>query len=101
MQAVEGLETKGDKKAAAQQIKALYETFVKSDCTMVEVFPVPFQQSPTLAQPFAARYNSSACRQQDSCSSRLGLPVCLVFKHLGKIACSLAHYAVQGVALGG
>ena len=37
MQAVEGLNTKGDKQAAAQQIKALYETFVKSDCTMVEV----------------------------------------------------------------
>ena len=37
MQAVEGLNTKGDKQAASQQIKALYETFVKSDCTMVEV----------------------------------------------------------------
>ena len=37
MQAVEGLKTKGDKKKAAEQIKALYETFVKSDCTMVEV----------------------------------------------------------------
>ena len=37
MQAVEGLKTKGDKMAAAEQIKALYQTFVKSDCTMVEV----------------------------------------------------------------
>ena len=37
MQAVEGLKTKGDKKAAVEQIKALYQTFVESDCTMVEV----------------------------------------------------------------
>lgn len=36
-QAVEALKVSGDKKAAADQIKALYETFVKSDCTMVEV----------------------------------------------------------------
>ncbi|EIE19389.1 succinate-CoA ligase beta chain [Coccomyxa subellipsoidea C-169] len=39
-QAVEALKVSGDKKAAADQIKALYETFVKSDCTMVEVNPL-------------------------------------------------------------
>lgn len=38
---VEGLEIKSkDKKAAAQQIKALYKTFTESDCTMVEVNPL-------------------------------------------------------------
>lgn len=36
-QAVEGLKVSGDKKAAADQIKALYKTFTDSDCTMVEV----------------------------------------------------------------
>ena len=36
-QAVEGLKVTGDKKAAADQIKALYKTFAESDCTMVEV----------------------------------------------------------------
>ena len=34
---VEGLAVKGGKKAAAEQIKALYRCFVESDCTMVEV----------------------------------------------------------------
>jgi succinyl-CoA synthetase beta subunit len=37
--AVEALKVSGDKEAAAQQIKSLYDTFVKSDCTMVEVCP--------------------------------------------------------------
>ena len=37
MRAVDALKTQGDKAAAAQQMKSLYETFVKSDCTMVEV----------------------------------------------------------------
>ena len=36
-QAVEGLKVSGDKKAAADQIKALYKTFTDCDCTMVEV----------------------------------------------------------------
>ena len=36
-QAVEGLKVSGDKKAAAEQIKALYKTFTENDCTMVEV----------------------------------------------------------------
>ena len=36
-QMVEGLAVKGDKKAAAEQIKALYKCFTDSDCTMVEV----------------------------------------------------------------
>ncbi|CAL5221179.1 g3325 [Coccomyxa viridis] len=39
-QAVEGLKVTGDKKAAADQIKALYKTFAESDCTMVEVNPL-------------------------------------------------------------
>ena len=36
-QMVEGLAIKGDKAAAAAQIKALYKCFTESDCTMVEV----------------------------------------------------------------
>ena len=36
-EAVEGLKVTGDKKAAADQIKALYKTFTDCDCTMVEV----------------------------------------------------------------
>ena len=38
---VEGLEVKGDKKAAADQIKSLYKCFTESDCTMVEVSTKP------------------------------------------------------------
>ena len=38
---VEGLQVKGDKAKAAEQIKALYKTFTDSDCTMVEVNPTP------------------------------------------------------------
>ena len=34
---VEGLRVTGDKKAAAEQIKGLYNLFAKADCTMVEV----------------------------------------------------------------
>lgn len=34
---VKGLAVTSDKKAAAEQIKALYNVFAKSDCTMVEV----------------------------------------------------------------
>jgi len=37
---VEGLEVTGDKGAAATQIKALYNLFAESDCTMVEVNPL-------------------------------------------------------------
>lgn len=37
MEMVEGLKVTGDKAAAAQQIKKLYELFNKCDCTMVEV----------------------------------------------------------------
>lgn len=37
MQMVEGLKVTGDKAAAAEQIKALYNLFAKHDCTMVEV----------------------------------------------------------------
>ncbi|KAL3783988.1 hypothetical protein HJC23_013368 [Cyclotella cryptica] len=37
---VEGLGVSGDKAAAAQQIKALYNLFVDKDCTMVEVNPL-------------------------------------------------------------
>ncbi|GFR48578.1 hypothetical protein Agub_g10481 [Astrephomene gubernaculifera] len=40
MTMVEGLQVTGDKAAAAQQIKGLYELFVKCDCTMVEVNPL-------------------------------------------------------------
>lgn len=36
-QMVDALEIKGDKAAAAKQIKALYKCFTESDCTMVEV----------------------------------------------------------------
>lgn len=34
---VEGLAVTGDKAAAMDQIRALYQTFVDCDCTMVEV----------------------------------------------------------------
>ena len=37
---VDGLKVSGDKKAAAEQIKALYKLFADSDCTMVEVNPL-------------------------------------------------------------
>uniref|UniRef100_A0A7S2VV10 Succinate--CoA ligase [ADP-forming] subunit beta, mitochondrial n=1 Tax=Chlamydomonas chlamydogama TaxID=225041 RepID=A0A7S2VV10_9CHLO len=40
MQMVEGLKVTGSKAEAAQQIKGLYNLFVKSDCTMVEVNPL-------------------------------------------------------------
>lgn len=36
-QMVEGLQVQGDKAAAAEQIKGLYNTFTKCDATMVEV----------------------------------------------------------------
>jgi hypothetical protein len=34
---VEGLKVATDKKAAAEQVKALYKLFAEKDCTMVEV----------------------------------------------------------------
>ena len=34
---VKGLRVTGDLKAASEQIKGLYNLFVKADCTMVEV----------------------------------------------------------------
>jgi hypothetical protein len=37
LQMVEGLKVTTDKKAAANQIKALYKLFVEKDCTMLEV----------------------------------------------------------------
>lgn len=37
MEMVEGLQVSSNKAAAAEQIKNLYELFIKSDCTMVEV----------------------------------------------------------------
>ena len=37
LEVAEGLGVTGDKAAAAGQVKALYDLFVKSDCTMVEV----------------------------------------------------------------
>lgn len=40
MQVVEGLTVSGDKKAAVEQLRALYDVFTKSDCTMVEVNPL-------------------------------------------------------------
>jgi len=40
MQVVEGLTVSGDKAAAADQIRALYNVFVDKDCTMVEVNPL-------------------------------------------------------------
>lgn len=39
-QVVNGLGVSGDKKAAGEQIKALYNLFVDRDCTMVEVNPL-------------------------------------------------------------
>lgn len=37
---VDGLEVSGDKAAAVDQVKGLYQLFVESDCTMVEVNPL-------------------------------------------------------------
>jgi len=37
---VEGLTVSGDKQAAGEQIRALYQLFVDKDCTMVEVNPL-------------------------------------------------------------
>ena len=37
LQMVEGLKVATDKKAAAEQVKALYKLFAEKDCTMVEV----------------------------------------------------------------
>ncbi len=48
-QMVEGLKIKGDKKKAADQIKALYKTFTDSDCTMVEVSSPPLCASISFA----------------------------------------------------
>ena len=48
-EAVEGLKVTGDKKAAADQIKALYKTFTDSDCTMVEVGTAVTSHSTLLA----------------------------------------------------
>ena len=39
-QVIKGLGATGDKKAAGEQIKALYNLFVDKDCTMVEVNPL-------------------------------------------------------------
>ncbi len=61
-QAVEGLKVTGDKKAAADQIKALYKTFAESDCTMVEVS--------TVAQ-FLQQHSGPYVRRLDACSTPL------------------------------
>merc|ERR1719506_1697964 len=45
---VEGLQASGDKKAAAEQIKALYRLFTEADCTMVEVNPLAEDAAGTL-----------------------------------------------------
>lgn len=37
---VDGLAVKGDKKAAAMQLQALYKLFCEKDCTMVEINPL-------------------------------------------------------------
>jgi len=40
MEVVNGLTVSGDKEAAAEQIRALYNLFIEKDCTMVEVNPL-------------------------------------------------------------
>ncbi|MEW5300014.1 MAG: hypothetical protein WDW36_002978 [Sanguina aurantia] len=62
-----GLAVTGDKKAAAQQIKALYELFVKTDCTMVEVNPLAEDPSGNLiaADAKLAFDDNAAYRQAD------------------------------------
>jgi len=45
---VEGLKVTTDKEAAKEQIKALYNLFVKADCTMVEVNPLAEDSKGTL-----------------------------------------------------
>lgn len=62
-QMVEGLRIRSsDKGAAAEQIKALYNTFKASDCTMVEVCPrPPPYASPLDAQSALGSLRRSAC----------------------------------------
>ncbi|MEW5311100.1 MAG: hypothetical protein WDW38_002843 [Sanguina aurantia] len=62
-----GLAVTGDKEAAAQQIKALYELFVKTDCTMVEVNPLAEDPSGKLiaADAKLAFDDNAAYRQAD------------------------------------
>jgi|Transcript_8297 succinyl-CoA synthetase beta subunit len=45
---VAGLDVTTDKAAAAQQVKALYDVFVKCDCTMVEINPLAEDSAGTL-----------------------------------------------------
>lgn len=68
---VKGLAVTSDKKAAAEQIKALYNVFAKSDCTMVEVCTeVHFITEPCIA---SVQASDAACRN----ISGQGLRLCM------------------------
>jgi succinyl-CoA synthetase beta subunit len=60
---VDGLKVKGDKGAAAKQIKALYKLFVEADCTMVE--------ASRLCLGCAAGSGAGAILASSSCFSRV------------------------------
>jgi succinyl-CoA synthetase beta subunit len=69
---VNGLEVTGDKKAAGEQIQALYNMFVESDCTMVEVNPLAEDQDGNLiaADAKIGFDDSAAFRQKDIFAQR-------------------------------
>ena len=66
MKAVEGLEVTTDKKAAAEQIKRLYNLFVATDATMLEVNPLAETSDGLLAADAKLGFDDSAeFRQPD------------------------------------
>jgi succinyl-CoA synthetase beta subunit len=69
---VNGLEVTGDKKAAGEQIQALYNLFVESDCTMMEVNPLAEDQDGNLiaADAKIGFDDSAAFRQKDIFAQR-------------------------------
>lgn len=69
---VEGLTASGDKKAAGEQIRALYNLFVDKDCTMVEVNPLAEDKDGNLiaADAKIGFDDNAAFRQKDIHSQR-------------------------------
>eukprot|EP00887_Chlorella_sp_A99_P004443 scaffold30.g4443.t1 len=66
MQMAEGLKVQTDKKAAAEQIKALYKLFVEKDCTMVEVNPLAETDTALVAADAKLGFDDNAAfRQQE------------------------------------
>ena len=72
MAVVDGLTVSGDKDAAADQIRALYDLFVARDCTMVEVNPLAEDDQGTLiaADAKIGFDDNAAFRQKDIFAQR-------------------------------